>query len=72
MSPSACKTLKRVLGLPRHPRDMGKADRWHYRQTKRRYNRLPSTAKAAFLDNVSDIRRSMQHAGKHAGDVSAS
>lgn len=46
-----------MLELPRIPSTMKPQERLHYRQTKARYTKLPSPAKATFLDDVTALRQ---------------
>ena len=57
MSPKKARELRRVLDLPRLPKMMNEMERLQYRQAKARYAKVPAPGRAAFLDDVTAMKR---------------
>lgn len=62
MSPRKAAAIRRILDLPRLARDMTSQQRALYRSAKRKYNRLPAPARAAFLDDVTELKHAFVRA----------
>jgi len=54
MRQSKAKSIRRVLGLGRIPKELSKADRGFYRAIKKQYNKCASPQRATYLDDVSE------------------
>lgn len=55
MRKTISKGLRKVLNLPRNPRDMTPEERRFYRASKRAYNQRPHNERADFLDSAARI-----------------
>ena len=56
MNSRKARSLRRVLDLPRLPKQMSESQRHLYRSAKRRYSELPSPARDTFLDDVTELK----------------
>ena len=50
-------SIKRLLGLPRHPKAMSPEDRLLYRTIKRQLSRLPHNQRADFVEGLPGLVR---------------
>lgn len=55
MRNTTAKGLRKLLNLPRNPKDMTPSERHLYRLAKRRLSSLPCNKRSAFLDSAAAV-----------------